>query len=55
VGGIEEVNAEGEGGLAQLFDLMFFGDVVSLEMAYQAGVDPGPIPVLDDIKERLKA
>jgi glucose/mannose-6-phosphate isomerase len=55
VGGIEEVQAEGEGGLAQLFDLMLFGDVVSLELASQADVDPGPIPVLDDIKQRLRS
>jgi glucose/mannose-6-phosphate isomerase len=50
VNGVEEVHAEGDGPLAQLFDLMFFGTVTSLEVAAQEGVDPGPIPVLDDIK-----
>jgi glucose/mannose-6-phosphate isomerase len=54
VQGIEEVHAEGEGALAQLFDLMLFGDFVSLHLAYQAGVDPGPIPVIDDLKDALK-
>ncbi|MGI8662921.1 MAG: SIS domain-containing protein [Acidimicrobiales bacterium] len=53
VAGIEEVTAAGDGPLAQLFDLMFQGDVTSLHMAYQAGVDPGPIPVLDAIKVAL--
>jgi glucose/mannose-6-phosphate isomerase len=53
VAGIEEVRAEGEGALAQLFDLMLFGDFVSLHLAYDAGVDPGPIPVLDDLKAAL--
>ena len=53
VAGIEEVRAEGEGTLAQALDLMFIGDVVSLHMAEDAGVDPGPIPVLDAIKAAL--
>ena len=52
---IHEVRAEGEGALAQLFDLMLFGDFVSLHMAAQAGIDPGPIPVLDEIKRRSRA
>jgi glucose/mannose-6-phosphate isomerase len=53
VAGIEEVHAEGEGTLAQALDLMFFGDVVSMHMAEDAGVDPGPVPVLDAIKASL--
>jgi glucose/mannose-6-phosphate isomerase len=53
VSGVEEVRAEGDGPLAQLLDLMFFGTVTSLELAAQEGVDPGPIPVLDDIKEAM--
>ena len=52
VAGIEEVRARGEGPLAQLFDLMFFGDVTTLHLAYDAGVDPGPIAVLQDMKAR---
>jgi glucose/mannose-6-phosphate isomerase len=55
VAGIEEVRAEGEGTLAQAFDLMFLGDMVSLHMAEDAGVDPGPIPVLDAIKASLSS
>jgi glucose/mannose-6-phosphate isomerase len=48
-----EVRAVGEGPLAQLFDLILIGDFVSLHMAAQEGIDPGPIPVLDDIKRAL--
>jgi len=48
-----EVRAEGDGELAQLFDLIIFGDYVSLWMAAQAGVDPGPVPVLVDLKTEL--
>jgi glucose/mannose-6-phosphate isomerase len=53
VGGIEHVQAEGEGSLAQLLDLVLVGDVTSIELAYQLGVDPGPVDVLVDLKERL--
>jgi glucose/mannose-6-phosphate isomerase len=53
VGDVHEVIAEGEGPMAQLLDLVLFGDFVSLHLAYQAGVDPGPIPVLEDLKHHL--
>jgi glucose/mannose-6-phosphate isomerase len=53
VAAVEEVRAEGEGALAQVFDLMLFGDFTSLYLAFQEDVDPGPVPVLDYIKERL--
>jgi glucose/mannose-6-phosphate isomerase len=51
--GIEVVNAEGEGELAQLFDLILFGDFVSLHMAAAQGIDPGPTPILDELKSSL--
>ena len=54
VSSIEEVHAEGEGDLAQLLDLILFGDFVSLHLAYQEGIDPGPVPVLVDLKQRLR-
>ena len=55
VSGVHEVRAEGEGALAQLLDLVLFGDFVSLHLAFQEGVDPGPVPVLDEIKAALQA
>src|SRR5690606_2311649 len=48
-----EVRAVGDGPLAQLFDLVMIGDAVSLHLAAQTGVDPGPVPVLDDLKRAL--
>lgn len=54
VTGIFEVRAEGEGELAQLLDLVMVGDFVSLHLAAQEGLDPGPVPVLSDIKHRLR-
>lgn len=50
---ILDVEAAGDGALAQLFDLVLQGDFVSLHMAAEAGVDPGPIPVLVDLKAAL--
>jgi glucose/mannose-6-phosphate isomerase len=47
------VRAEGDGPLAQLLDLVLLGDVTSLELAAQEGLDPGPVPVLDQIKQAL--
>lgn len=49
-----EVRAEGEGELAQLLDLVMIGDFVSLHLAAAGGVDPGPLPVLDQIKGCLR-
>ncbi len=53
VAGIEEVRAEGDGPLAQLLDLILFGDFMTLHLAGQEGLDPGPVPVLDEIKAAL--
>ena len=50
-----EVRAQGEGELAQFFDLALVGDFVSLHLAGAYGVDPGPISVLNDLKSRLKS
>lgn len=54
VDGVHTVRAAGEGPLAQLFDLIFFGDMVTLHMSQNEGLDPGPVPILDDFKARLR-
>jgi glucose/mannose-6-phosphate isomerase len=48
-----EIEAQGDGELAQLFDLILFGDYVSLWMAAFAGIDPGPVPSLVELKQKL--
>lgn len=48
------VVAQGTSVLARLFTLVAVGDVTSVAMAERAGVDPTPIPVLEDFKNRLK-
>jgi glucose/mannose-6-phosphate isomerase len=47
------VEAEGEGRLTQLLDLMYVGDWVSCYMALDNDVDPGPIDAIFDLKARL--
>lgn len=47
------VTAAGDGPVAQLFDLIYTGDITSLELAAAAGLDPGPLPVVDDLKTWL--
>jgi glucose/mannose-6-phosphate isomerase len=53
MGAVHTVAAEGDGALAQLFDLVLFGDFLSLHLAGQEGIDPGPVSVLDDLKRAL--
>ena len=53
VASVVEVRAQGEGDLAQLFDLTYFGDYVSLWLAADAGIDPGPVEVLTWLKQQL--
>ena len=55
VSDVIEVRAEGDGDLAQILDLMFIGDFVSLEMAFAEGIDPGPIVAIDELKAALHA
>ena len=50
---VYEVRAAGEGPIAQIMDLMLFGDYVSLHLAALRGTDPGPIPAIDELKEAL--
>lgn len=48
-----EVQAEGDGRLAQLLDLMYLGDWVSCYLALENDVDPGPIPAIASLKDLL--
>jgi glucose/mannose-6-phosphate isomerase len=53
VGDIVVVHTEANEDIARFFDLALFGDLVSLHLAGREGVDPGPVPVLGEIKQRL--
>lgn len=47
------VRGQGEDRLAQLLDLMYLGDWVSVYLALDAGVDPGPIDAIEQLKRQL--
>jgi glucose/mannose-6-phosphate isomerase len=47
------VDAEGEGRLAQLLDLMYLGDWTSAYVALENDVDPGPIDAIRQLKAKL--
>jgi len=47
------VEADGEGRLAQLLDLMYVGDWVSCYLALANDVDPGPIDAIFELKRKL--
>ena len=49
------VEAEGEGRLAQLLDLMYVGDWTSCYLALQNDVDPGPIDAIFALKARMSS
>ena len=43
-----EVEAVGDDDLTRFFDLALVGQLVSLHLAAQEGVDPGPTPAIDE-------
>lgn len=47
------VETRGAGPLARLFSLVVVGDLVSVELAERAGVDPVPVDVITELKRRL--
>jgi glucose/mannose-6-phosphate isomerase len=49
-----DVQAAGDGPLCQLLDLVFLGDVMTLHLAANEGIDPGPIPALEFVKAGLE-
>lgn len=54
VADVVSVFAEGEGPLAQFFDLTLVGEMASLHVAAELGVDPGPVPVRHDLEARVR-
>ena len=53
VADVLEVWAEGENPLGRFFDLVLVGDFVSLHLADREGIDPGPVPILAEMKAYL--
>jgi glucose/mannose-6-phosphate isomerase len=47
------VETDGETRITRLLEAVLLGDLVSLHLAARAGVDPGPIEVIDRLKDEL--
>jgi hypothetical protein len=45
VAGVHTVRSDAESPVGALLDLMLHGELVSLEMAARADIDPGPTPI----------
>jgi glucose/mannose-6-phosphate isomerase len=55
VADVLDVRTDAVSDVAALFDLSLLGDFVSLHLAASEGVDPGPVPVLSELKQRMVA
>jgi len=53
VAGITDVRASGGGPLSRTYSLIYSGDYTSLYLAYLYGIDPGPVEVIDYLKNEL--
>jgi glucose/mannose-6-phosphate isomerase len=47
------IEAEGQSPLARMLDLVMLGDYASIYLAFLRDVDPGPVGMIDRLKERL--
>jgi glucose/mannose-6-phosphate isomerase len=53
VASVLNIEAEGQSPLAKMIDLVMLGDYVSLYLALLRAVDPGPVEIIERLKERL--
>jgi glucose/mannose-6-phosphate isomerase len=53
ISGIVEIRSEGESSLARLLSLVFVTQMAAIYLGLAYGVDPGPVPVLEGLKEEL--
>ena len=53
-GGVSEAWSRGEGRLARLLSLVYLGQWTSYYLALRRGVDPWAVPVLEEVKRRLR-
>lgn len=53
IGGWREVEGKGKSEMAILYSLIYFGDFVSLYLAYLNGVDPTPVSIINRLKDEM--
>jgi glucose/mannose-6-phosphate isomerase len=47
------LETQGRNAVERVFSLVLLGDLVSVYLAVLRGIDPGPVAVLDRLKEQL--
>lgn len=52
-GRAEQVESRGESRAERLFSLVLLGDLMSLYLAVLHGVDPSPVPLIENLKDQL--
>ncbi len=52
-GAVHQVKSQGTSRLARMFSLIHLGDWVSYYLAVMNGVDPSPVPVIENLKKQL--
>ncbi|MGM0405010.1 MAG: bifunctional phosphoglucose/phosphomannose isomerase [Thermoplasmatota archaeon] len=50
---VVELYAQGETQLARILYLIYFGDYISIYLAFLYGRDPSPVKIIDELKNRL--
>jgi glucose/mannose-6-phosphate isomerase len=53
VGSVVEIHTEGVSVLARLLSLFLLAQMTAIYLAIATGRDPGPVPILDEVKARL--
>jgi len=54
-GSVLEIWARGSGRLAKMFSAMYIGDFASVYLGILYGMDPTPVPIIDELKRQLEA
>ena len=52
--GAIEVRPEGKSDVARMFSALWTGEFASIYLALLRGVDPGAVPIIDELKRRMK-
>lgn len=48
-----EIPGTGPDTLSHLLSVLFWGDLASVDLAYRNGIDPTPVDIINDLKDRL--
>ena len=50
-----EVEAKGKNNLSKMIYTLYLGDFTSYYLSILRGIDPSPVPIIDELKEKLNS